>query len=83
MDWFNSNYSDSDLAEILSDYSKSVFGYRNRMYGAGRCTLARELEQLDTTVVAMRADPAQREALIEQGWIFPEENLSPFKTVNS
>jgi hypothetical protein len=83
MDWFNSKYSDADLAEILSDYSKSVFGYRNRMYGAGRATLARELEQLDATVARMRADPAQREALIEQGWIFPEENLSPFNTVNS
>ena len=83
MDWFNSKYSDSDLAEILSDYSKSVFGYRNRMHGAGRCTLVRELESLDNTVARMRADPTQREALIEQGWIFPEENLSPFNTVNS
>ena len=83
MDWFNSKYSNADLAEILSDYSKSVFGYRNRMHGAGRATLARELESLDNTVADMRADPAQREALIEQGWIFPEENLSPFNTVNS
>jgi hypothetical protein len=83
MDWFNSRYSDADLAEILSDYSKSVFGYRNRMHGAGRCTLAHELESLDTTVARMRDDPAQRETLREQGWIFPEENLSPFNTVNS
>ena len=83
MDWFNSRYSDSDLAEILSDYSKSVFGYRNRMYGAGRCTLARELDTLDSTVAAMRADPAQRATLIEQGWIFPDEELSPFLTCNS
>ena len=83
MDWFNSRYSDSDLAEILSDYSKSVFGYRNRMHGAGRCTLVRELESLDTTVARMRADPAQRETLREQGWIFPDEDLSPFNTVNS
>ena len=70
MDWFNSRYSDSDLAEILSDYSKSVFGYRNRMYGEGRCTLVRELEALDATVAQMRADPAQRAALEEQGWHF-------------
>lgn len=83
MDWFNSKYSNADLAEILSDYSKSVFGYRNRMHGAGRATLARELESLDSTVARMRADPAQRETLREQGWIFPEENLSPFNTVNS
>lgn len=83
MDWFNSRYSDSDLAEILSDYSKSVFGYRNRQFGAGRCTLVRELDLLDTTVAQMRADPAQRATLIEQGWIFPEEELSPFATCNS
>jgi len=72
MDWFNSNYSDSDLAEILSDYSKSVHGFRTRMYGAGRCTLAHELEQLDATVARMKADPAQREAMIEQGWFFED-----------
>ena len=83
MDWFNSRYSDSDLAEILSDYSKSVFGFRTRMYGAGRCSLVRELELLDATVSAMRADPAQRETLREQGWIFSEEELSPFSTCNS
>ena len=70
MDWFNSRYSDSDLADILSDYSKSVFGFRTRMYGEGRCTLVRELERLDATVAAMRADPAQRDALEQQGWIF-------------
>jgi hypothetical protein len=70
MDWFNSRYSDSDLADILSDYSMSVFGYRNRMFGAGRCTLVRELEALDATVAAMKADPAQREAMKEQGWHF-------------
>ena len=81
MDWFNSRYSDSDLADILSDYSKSVFGYRTRMFGSGRCTLVRELESLDATVARMRADPVQREALIEQGWIF--EDHSPFNTVNS
>lgn len=70
MDWFNSRYSDSDLADILSDYSKSVFGFRTRMFGAGRCTLVRELEQLDTTVARMKADPAQRAELKEQGWMF-------------
>jgi hypothetical protein len=46
-DWFKSRYSDSDLAEILSDYHKSVHGFRKRMHGAGRCTLVRELESLD------------------------------------
>ena len=48
LDWFKSQYSDADLAEILSDYHKSVHGFRKRMHGAGRCTLVKELELLDT-----------------------------------
>jgi hypothetical protein len=31
----------------LSDYHKSVHGFRKRMQGAGRCTLVKELELLD------------------------------------
>jgi hypothetical protein len=77
MDWFNSRYSDADLADILSDYSKSVTGYRNRQYGAGRCSIVRELEALD----AFTANPANRLYLETQGWVF--EDLSPFNTVNS
>ena len=46
-DWFKSRYSDAELAEILSDYHKSVHGFRKRMHGAGRCTLVKELELLD------------------------------------
>jgi hypothetical protein len=46
-DWFRSQYSDAELAEILSDYHKSVHGFRKRMQGSGRCTLVRELESLD------------------------------------
>lgn len=46
-DWFKSQYSDADLAEILSDYHKSVHGFRKRMAGVGRATLVRELEALD------------------------------------
>lgn len=70
MDWFNSRYSDSDLAEILSDYSKSVFGFRTRMFGSGRCTLALELERLDATVKMYKADPHKRAELEQQGWTF-------------
>jgi hypothetical protein len=82
MDWFNSRYSDSDLAEILSDYSKSVNGFRTRMYGSGRCTLVRELEFLDAEVAFRKSTPAGRAELREQGWDIPEE-FSPFETVNS
>ena len=77
MDWFNSRYSDSDLAEILSDYSKSVTGYRNRQFGAGRCSLVRELEALD----AFTKNPDNRAYLESQGWVF--EDNSPYNTINS
>jgi hypothetical protein len=72
MDWFNSRYSDADLADILSDYSKSVHGFRTRMYGSGRCTLVRELESLDAEVARMKADPAQLQSLEEAGWSFTD-----------
>ena len=77
MDWFNSRYSDADLADILSDYSKSVTGYRDRQHGTGRCAIVRRLEALD----AFTKNPANRAYLQEQGWIF--EVHSPFNTVNS
>jgi hypothetical protein len=77
MDWFNSHYSDSDLAEILSDYSKSVTGYRNRQFGAGRCSLVRELEALD----AFTSDLDNRVYLESRGWVF--EDNSPYNTINS
>lgn len=82
MDWFNSRYSDSDLAEILSDYSKAVYGFRTRMYGEGRCTLVRELEALDSVVAFRKSTPEGRAEMREQGWDVPEE-LSPYETINS
>lgn len=77
MDWFNSHYSDSDLAEILSDYSKSVTGYRNRQYGAGRCSIVRELEALDE----FTSNLDNRAFLESRGWVF--EDNSPYNTINS
>ena len=47
VDWFNSRYSDSALADILNEYHASVHGTGKRMAGVGRCTLVRELEALD------------------------------------
>jgi hypothetical protein len=61
--WFISKYSNAELADILSDYSKDVNGFRDRQYGAGRCTLAASLESLDAYVAAMT--PEQRAA---EGW---------------
>jgi hypothetical protein len=77
MDWFNSCYSDAELADILSDYSKSVTGYRDRQHGTGRCSIVRRLEALD----AFTANPDNRSWLEEQDWVF--EDHSPFNTVNS
>jgi hypothetical protein len=82
MDWFNSRYSTSDLAEILSDYSKAVTGYRTRMAGVGRTTLVRELEDLDAVIAHRKSTPAGREQLRQDGWLVAEE-YSPFETVNS
>jgi hypothetical protein len=73
MDWFNSSYSDSDLAEILSDYHKAVTGYRLRLQGQGRCTLVRELEQLDR----VRGD------LYDDHCVPLAEPYTPYNTVNS
>jgi hypothetical protein len=50
MNWFTSMSSNAELAQILSDYSKDVHGFRVRQLGAGRCTLVRRLEQLDAYV---------------------------------
>lgn len=50
MDWFTCMSSNAELAEIVSDYSKDVYGFRTRMHGAGRCSLVRQLELLDAHV---------------------------------
>lgn len=73
MDWFNSSYSNSDLAEILSDYHKAVTGYRLRLQGQGRCTLVRELEQLDRVRGDQYADHYTPRA----------EPYAPYNTINS
>jgi hypothetical protein len=46
MNWFTSLYTNQQLAQIISDYSKDCTGYREYVSG-GRCTLVRKLEQLD------------------------------------
>lgn len=72
MDWFNSRYSDMDLAEIISDYSKAVHGVRTRMFGHSRCTLVRELDLLDMTVTTRKADPTSRAEMEAEGWYFDD-----------
>ena len=61
-DWFTTTFSNDELAVILSDYSKDVFGQRTYLpKSAGRCSLVNELELIDAAVKAMT--PAQRKAL--------------------
>jgi hypothetical protein len=65
MDWFTSLYSNTELAHILSDYSKDVYGQRPVIdWRSGRCTLVNELEQLDAVVARM-----PREQRVAQGWL--------------
>ena len=64
-DWFTTIYSNNELAHILSDYSKDVYGKRADFdWTAGRCTLVNELELLDEAVAGMTR--AQR---LAQGWL--------------
>jgi hypothetical protein len=52
--WFTTLYSNAELAQILSDYTKDVYGQRPVLGGTlGRCTLVNRLEQLDNAVAAM------------------------------
>ena len=46
-DWFRSMYSNDELAQILSDMSKDVLGFRVQLERAQRCTLVAELESLE------------------------------------
>lgn len=45
-DWFHNTFSNNDLREILSDVHEEVFGHPLWLKDAGRCTLARKLEEV-------------------------------------
>jgi len=45
--WNDSKYCNDELADILSDYHKSVHGFRLRMAGSPRTELVAELDRLD------------------------------------
>lgn len=64
-DWFTTVYSNAELAEILSDFSKDVFGQRTFLpRTAGRCTLVNELELCESTVANM-----SRAEKLSRGWL--------------
>lgn len=70
---FNKKYSNQQLANILSDYSKDVFGKRHNIeltddHDADRLVLAANLGFLDRYV----ADENNRQELEQRGWFFPK-----------
>ena len=48
--WNDPKYDNEYLAEILSDYSKDVHGFRMRMAGEPRTVLIETLDNLDAYV---------------------------------
>ena len=70
---FNKKYSNEQLANILSEYSKDVFGKRHNIeltgdHDADRLVLAANLGFLDRYV----ADENNRPELEQRGWCFPK-----------
>lgn len=66
MNWDLMEYD--ELADILSDYHKDVFGYRLRMYGEDREVLISELKKLDAYMEKMKSTPEGLDSLRAQGW---------------
>jgi hypothetical protein len=71
-DWNSPEYTNEDLASILSDYHKDVHGYRLRAWGEPRSVLVAHLEALDQYMARGRETFEGREALREQGWHIEE-----------
>lgn len=62
-------YEYDELADVLSDYHKDVFGYRLRMYGEPRERLIEELDSLDSYMEKMKSTPEGRAQLRTEGWV--------------
>ena len=61
-DWFTSNYSNAELCNIITKYSRDVqVDFEKVDSKTGRCTLVRHLESLDQYVNNMNQE--QRTAL--------------------
>ena len=62
------DYNDTEeLADILSDYHKDVFGYRMRMAGESREAIIQELDYLDRYMEKMKETPEGRAQLEADG----------------
>ena len=59
-----------DLANVLSDYHKDVFGCRLRMYGESKEAIIAELVSLDNYMERMKSTPEGRAQLEAEGWSF-------------
>lgn len=63
------NYEYDELADILSDYHKDVFGYRKRMFGESREAIIDELVYIDRYMDSMKSTPEGRAQLEADGWV--------------
>ncbi|MFZ9646002.1 MAG: hypothetical protein ACO29M_04905 [Fluviibacter sp.] len=66
------SYEYDELADILSDYHKDVFGCRLRMYGEPREVIIEELDRIDRYMDNMQSTPEGRARLREDGWEISE-----------
>lgn len=63
--WFTSRYSNAELATIAADFSQNVNGHTVDLGSAGRCSIVRELEALDSLVAHLPR--VQQQAMRQPG----------------
>lgn len=70
-DW--TSYSTEELAEIYSDYSKDVNGFRDRSISySDREALIAGLTRLDNYMESMKSTKEGRNILRSEGWVIRE-----------
>ena len=74
--WNDSKYSNDDLADILSDYHKDVYGFRLRMAGSPRAELVAELDRLDQYCESQPAREAELEAELDRLYSISESEFA-------
>ena len=70
-------YEYNELADLLSDYHKDVFGFRKRMWGEPAEVLCDELDRIDQYMDAMKRTPEGRAQLRAEGWVVDEPIEDP------
>lgn len=68
-----SEYTTEELGDLYSDYSKSVYGFRDRTVSyTDREALLAKLNGLDRIMESMKATKKGRNALRNDGWVIKE-----------